>query len=225
MSFTRGCWSREALPRPPYRLGALLVTAASRVTIPFSYIAGYLLVSYMSTPQSENFIPARRFSKTTPVRRESCARDRIFEAAQASSSTGRHSRRERRRDRRRGRHDQGHVLSRVRFEGRSRRQGARGAESSASGNGGTRSLRRTPAIRARNSTRCSRDVQQRIAGENADRGCLICNAAVEVVEEGPSGARSDSRAQGGARRALARLGRDDRRASARRARRRADVAR
>ena len=27
------------------------------------------------------------------------------------------------------------------------------------------------------------DVQKRIAGENADRGCLMCNAAVEVVEE------------------------------------------
>ena len=27
------------------------------------------------------------------------------------------------------------------------------------------------------------DVQQRIAGENADRGCMMCNAAVEVVEE------------------------------------------
>jgi hypothetical protein len=27
------------------------------------------------------------------------------------------------------------------------------------------------------------DVQQRITGENADRGCLMCNAAVEVVEE------------------------------------------
>jgi len=27
------------------------------------------------------------------------------------------------------------------------------------------------------------DVQQRIAGEIADRGCMMCNAAVEVVEE------------------------------------------
>ena len=27
------------------------------------------------------------------------------------------------------------------------------------------------------------DVRERIAGENADRGCVLCNAAVEIVEE------------------------------------------
>ena len=27
------------------------------------------------------------------------------------------------------------------------------------------------------------DIRERIAGENADRGCVLCNAAVEIVEE------------------------------------------
>jgi AcrR family transcriptional regulator len=31
------------------------------------------------------------------------------------------------------------------------------------------------------------DIRERIAGDNADRGCVLCNAAVEIVEEGHPG--------------------------------------
>jgi len=50
------------------------------VTIPFSYVAWYLPVSYMSTPQKQ--IPvASPFEPETKCDESACARDRIFEAA------------------------------------------------------------------------------------------------------------------------------------------------
>jgi len=64
----------------PIGYGAL-AEAASRVTIPFSYVAGYLPVSYMSTPETK-IHPSSPFPNgTTACDSARCARDRIFDAA------------------------------------------------------------------------------------------------------------------------------------------------
>lgn len=52
-----------------------------RVTIPFSYIGGYLPVSYVSTPKTKIHSGSPIPDETTACDAASCARDRIFEAA------------------------------------------------------------------------------------------------------------------------------------------------
>src|SRR5262249_46384882 len=64
----------------PMCYGAL-AEAASRVTIPFSYVAGYLPVSYMSTPKTKIHAGSPLPDESTACDAAACARDRIFEAA------------------------------------------------------------------------------------------------------------------------------------------------